>query len=405
MPARRRGALHRRLVWGLLGLSLLVAGLAGVGLWVSDAFIEDAAVRDLMERELSYMIGPHAPAGASSVHDALRFFDARSVPAQWRDYAAGYYEDLDIRGRSFNLLVRDTAGGKVYLLYDISFVESRETALAWAGFAVLVVLGLLAYAASRYLAERALAPLDDLVGQLAALDPDRRGERIALPADDSEMAVIADAINRYMAELDALVERERAFATAASHELRTPITVIQGAAETLALQSDAPALQRIERAVLLARHELDALLALSRVRETPRFEVLALETWLRELAEPHLAAAPGVALVWDCPAPVHREAPPGAVAAIFTNLLRNALRAARRTVTVRVRADGFAVEDDGPGVAPAALPHVFEPGFSGDDGGTGLGLYVAQALAQRFGWRLRLENRAGGGARASLDFA
>src|SRR3546814_7163815 len=98
------------------------------------------------------------------------------------------------------------------LLYDISFVETREQALAWVVFAALIAVAIFSLFASRWLASRALAPLDALVDQLAHLNPEQRGERIALPVDDSELAVIVDAFNSYMVELDALVERERAFA-------------------------------------------------------------------------------------------------------------------------------------------------------------------------------------------------
>ncbi|MFT4046807.1 MAG: HAMP domain-containing sensor histidine kinase [Solimonas sp.] len=407
MANRRRkpSSLHRRMVVGLVALSLLIASLASAGVWVSDTYIEDAAVRDLMERELSYMIGPHAPVTSSQAHDALRFFDGNDVPASLRVYKPGYHEDLQVDGRTFNLLVRETESGNVYLLYDISFVEEREEALAWSGMGALLLIGVLSYFVSRWLAHRALAPLDRLVDQLVALDPERRGERIALDIDDSELAVIVAAINRYMGELDAFVERERAFASAASHELRTPIAVIQGAAETLALQGEKPALQRIERAVKMMRHELEALLALSRVRDTPRFEDIDLERWLHDLAESYLETAPQASLAWDAQ-PARLSAPPGAIAAIFTNLLRNALRAVPHgTVTVHLRHDHFAVEDQGPGIAAAALPRIFEPGFSGRDGGTGMGLYIAQILATRFGWRLTIENRREGGVRGALHFA
>jgi signal transduction histidine kinase len=262
-------------------------------------------------------------------------------------------------------------------------------------------------AASRWLADRALAPLDRLVAQLRRLNPERRGERIELALhDDSELSVIVDAFNGYMVELDALVERERAFAAAASHELRTPIAVIQGAAETLALQGCPPALQRIDRAVAVVRHELDALLALSRVRESPPLVMLDLGDWLRELAEPYREMMPRATLHWDIDAPVRLETAPGAIAAVFTNLLRNALQAsADARVTVHLRDDHLIVDDEGPGIAAGDLPHVFEPHFRSRDGGTGMGLYIAQTLATRFGWRLAVENRPDrSGARAIWHF-
>ncbi|NGY06555.1 sensor histidine kinase [Solimonas terrae] len=407
MARRRRSTLHRRLVWGLVSLSLLIAVLASIGVWLSDKYIEDAAVRDLMERELSYMMGPHAPDRRQSAHDALRFFAGEQVPDSLKSYGPGYYEDLEIGGRSFNLLVRKTADdGNAYLLYDITFVETREQLLVWAAGASLIAVAVFSLLASRWLAQRALAPLDQLVDQLAQLNPERRGQRIDLQVEDSELSVIAEAINGYMVELDALVERERAFAAAASHELRTPIAVIQGASETLALQGSQPALKRIDRAVTMARHELDALLALSRVQESPRMVNLELRAWLRELAEPYLEVMPRAGLTWDAEFPVTLATAPGAIAAVFTNLLRNALQASPGAqVTVRLRADRIIVEDEGPGIAPADLPHVFEPRFRSRDGGTGMGLYIAQTLALRFGWNLTLVNRTPRGAVATLQFA
>src|SRR3546814_5728821 len=76
-------------------------------------------------------------------------------------------------------------------------------------------------------------------------------------------------------------------------------------------------------------------------------------------------------------APVTLVTAPGAIAAVFTNLLRNALYASvGAPVTVRLRADRLIVEDQGPGIAAHDLPHVFQPRFRSRDGGTGMGLYI-----------------------------
>src|SRR3546814_19460479 len=99
--------------------------------------------------------------------------------------------------------------------------------------------------------------------------------------------------------------------------------------------------------------------------------------------------------IWDLAAPVTLVTAPGAIAAVFTNLLRNALYASvGAPVTVRLRADRLIVEDQGPGIAAHDLPHVFQPRFRSRDGGTGMGLYIAQTLATRFGWRLTQIGRA-----------
>lgn len=398
----RPSALRRRLTWALAALTVGTALLVGLALWASDAYIEDAAVRDLMEQELDFLSGHSSPsAEAAAAHGTLRYFEQRAAPPELQTFSPGFHGDVVLGGREYAVLVRETdAGERVYLAYDESFVEHRERALGLvAGMVLLLVIGSSGSIARR-LAGQALRPLDRLVVQLEHLDPERRGERLALSDADSELQVFVDSMNQYMHKLDALVERERAFAAAASHELRTPLAVIQGATETLALAGETPALARVRRAVRQASTELDALLALSRLREAPASEHLQLVEFLHAIADSHIAdPAVRATLVWDAPQPVMLTAPPGAVAVIFGNLLRNALRAAGSgSVRIRVREDAVELHDDGPGVPADELPQVFEPGFRGRDGGSGMGLYIARVLAQRFGWQLSLDNHPQGGA-------
>jgi len=69
------------------------------------------------------------------------------------------------------------------------------------------------------------------------------------------------------------------------------------------------------------------------------------------------------------------------------------------TVRLEATADGFAVEDDGPGIDPAVRDQVFDPGVSDADGGTGFGLYIVRTIATAHGWEVVGTETAGGGAR------
>ena len=232
---------------------------------------------------------------------------------------------------------------------------------------------------------------------------DQRLRLIAV--DDPDLKVISDALNAYMARLDAVIERERAFSSAASHELRTPLTVISGALELLEAGAPDPKkpLARIGRAVAQAQADLDALLALSRLRESPPSRMLDLDRLLPEWAE--LDAPMSTRLRWRL-TPMRLIASPGSVHVIFSNLLRNAVRAAgpNGEVIIELGDRALRVIDNGPGVPTSELPLVFEPHFRGRDGGTGIGLYVARAMARRHGWQLTLANRDEGGAIAVLLF-
>ncbi|WP_424019277.1 ATP-binding protein [Halorientalis pallida] len=74
------------------------------------------------------------------------------------------------------------------------------------------------------------------------------------------------------------------------------------------------------------------------------------------------------------------------------------------TVTVQDTETGFAIEDDGGGFPAEVVDEVFEPGISGADAGTGLGLNIVRTLAEAHGWMVRATEGASGGARLEVDF-
>lgn len=408
------GHLRRRLTRTLIALTVASATVLSAFVWVTERWIERGSVETLLQRELDYLIrtgarssGGDLLASSHGLQPALRYYrPARDggLPAELGELEAGWHGDVEIGEQSFQVLIRDLAADdRVYLMHDISPLKARDQRLVGSFAFGLALVGLLAIWGARRVADEALTPLAKLVAQIRGLDPENGGARLQ-PEGDLELDVISDALNGYMAELDALIERERAFAAAASHELRTPLAVIRGAAELLEARPPDPSrpLARIQRAVAQAQEDLDALLALSRLRESQQTWALDLLRLLPEWAE---MDASGTRLVWRLQ-PATLTAAPGSVHVIFSNLLRNAVRAAGPDGEVIIELDQRALRviDNGPGIPNHELALVFEPHFRGRDGGTGIGLYVARAMARRHGWQLRLDNRDGGGAIAMLLF-
>lgn len=400
--------LRRRLATALVGLTTVSALLISIVFLGMERYVEQSTLGTLLQREMSYRVGANTvPAPGDLQGETLRFYrpalGGAVPPSRLSRLAPGSYNDRSIGEQHLFILVQHIAADDVaYLSYSDETMEVRERILFIALFVTLVLIALAGYLISARLARQTLAPLDGLVAALHALDPELRQQRLTPPAPDSELAVIADALNGYMQRLDELVERERAFSAAASHELRTPLAVIRGAAEVLESLAPSAPLARIQRAAVSASQDLDALLWLSRAGTAPTAEVLLLHVRLQGLCAQQIDIA---AIDWQL-APCTVTAPAGAVSIIVSNLLRNALRAAPRPGGVRVQLNSstLIVDDDGPGVPTDELPQVFAPHTRGHDGGTGMGLYIAATLAARLGWRLTLENRAGGGARASLHF-
>ena len=214
------------------------------------------------------------------------------------------------------------------------------------------------------------------------------------------------------------LRRQREFAADASHELRTPLTVIRSSVEHLERHRDEPvatvgsALEDIDDEVrhmtaivedllLLARSDSGAV-ALERV-PVDLGDVAA--DGASALGKP--ASDRGVRVEVD-PQPAVVVGDPARLRQLVMILVDNAIRHSPGggLVGVAVRAESggarLMVQDDGPGIRPEDLPHLFErfyraPGSPG--GGTGLGLAIAAWIVDRHGGRIEVTNRIEGGAR------
>jgi signal transduction histidine kinase len=359
--ALERLGLRGRLAAALTGLAVAASTLLAIAFWSGEKYLERTSLERLAEHE-QQQAAATLPSGRAASLD--------------------YSTDL-ARQRGYWLL-----------------------ALLLGGTALVAAV---AWWLSGRIARRSLRPLDELVEQIRGIDLERRDHRLSTDSRDPELKVIVAALNAHMAQLDAYVQRERAFAAAASHELRTPLMVIGGAAAVLGELPQVPpnVLRRIDRAVAQARRDLEALLALSRGREVEAGSRQRLDLLLPEIASLHAAADgdAGTRIHWDMPGPVERDVSAGALSIIFGNVLRNALRAARGgDVRIQVGAGAISVSDSGPGLPDDLIERPSQPLGVRSDGGSGLGLYIAQTLAHRHGWSLTLGRAEGGGARVELRF-
>jgi two-component system phosphate regulon sensor histidine kinase PhoR len=210
----------------------------------------------------------------------------------------------------------------------------------------------------------------------------------------------------------------RDFVANASHELRTPVAAIRGAAETLlsgALDDPKAARGFVEivhrQAERLSRLTQD-LLDLSRLESRQwRFEVVPvdLETLARTALELHGPAArlKGLALVSRVPPGLVALGDARALEQVLVNLVDNAVKyTATGGVTVSAEAHGedavLTVADTGPGIEPHHLARLFErfyrvdPGRAREAGGTGLGLAIAKHLVQGMAGEITVQSGAEG---------
>jgi signal transduction histidine kinase len=414
-----RSSLRRRLTWSLVGYVLLLSCAVLAHGYVVNERAEALVWESLLEAEFDHFIARSADPGYRwSDTETLALYEApvRPLPDALAALGPGVHDEVELDGGARVLLVRDVGGRRLALALDITDLEQRERELGMSmlvsALLVAVLLGLFA----AWGAGRLVRPLGDLAGQIAGLRPGRAEARVILPAAaTSELVVIADAVNGYLARNAEFVERERAFIDSASHELRTPISVIAGAAELASAQPGVPAkalekLQRIHRTTRDMEQLVSLLLVLAKdpARLARANDRIALGELLPEIVEDHraMAMAKGLQLVLaDVPA-CDLLAPVPVVQAAIGNLLRNAIEnSGDGLIQVRLLADAVVeIADPGQGMSPEEISAVYARAARGAarDGG-GIGLDLITRLCAHLGWGLAFDSRPAEGTTARLD--
>ncbi|MGI8855137.1 MAG: sensor histidine kinase [Thermomicrobiales bacterium] len=281
---------------------------------------------------------------------------------------------------------------------------------------------LIASGGGLFLAGRALAPVDRITRAAQAIEATGLHERLPEPPTGDEIGRLAQTLNALIARLEAAFARQRQFTADASHELRTPLTIMGGEVD-VTLRHDRTT-EEYRETLAGVRDEVTHmqvlvadLLLLARDDTTPPLpptviDLAGVASAVTEQLRPLAATRGQTIALHTTPAPVRGDADD--LARLARNILENAIRYTPRqgAITVTVRRDGamaaMAVADSGPGIAAAALPHLFDrfyradPGRNRAAGGTGLGLAIAQAIAHRHGGAISVTSAAGEGSTFTL---
>jgi two-component system sensor histidine kinase BaeS len=328
-------------------------------------------------------------------------------------------------GRQARAVVTQQADRRDELRDEISG-DTRDTALLVAAGLLAGLTGaLLLFSGLISSMRRPLEELVDAAGRLAAGDRSTRvevgglAETATLGTAFNEMAEELEQEEVRRAELDRLKDE---FVLTASHELRSPLTSVQGFAELLMLERDSLTPRQAETVEVIldnCRHLvrlLNDLLDLAR-SDAGRLSIRPQATEVAPLVEDVVRTmraqteAGGQALseqVEPGLPPIYVE--PDRIRQILVNLLTNAheyspegasIRVAARTVGAEVE---ITVSDDGPGIPAEQLEHIFERFTRGDAGltqrvgGTGLGLAISKSLADLHGGSIGAESTVGQGS-------
>ncbi len=315
--------------------------------------------------------------------------------------------------------VPSSAGTTVVVGRDLSSYRSAAWSLAASialvGFAALAV----AVGGGWFLAGRALVPVRRISRVAQAMVAGDLAARIQVERTESELEQVASALNQAFDRLGDALERQRRFTADASHELRTPVSVMRAELEWAlgcerTLKDYRESLEVCRRATARIEETVDALLsaaraeagAASEVREPVLLQSLSADVAgsLRPLAQERGVALDvrGSDVQVSADRTLLREA--------LSNVVANAIQYNKPggQVVIDVQGDEAAgrieISDTGIGIPEWAVPRVFDRFFRVDDsrgrgtGGAGLGLSVAQAIVTAHGGNLSCTSRMGSGS-------
>jgi heavy metal sensor kinase len=318
-----------------------------------------------------------------------------------------------------------TQDGKIFGVVQVGTTLSLvNTSLSTVGIALLIISPLvlvLGALVSFLLASRAFAPMKRVIQAARAIKAGDLRQRVPFPRAHDEVYQLTLTLNEMIDSLEQTFMRQRRFVADASHELRTPVTVIRSKTDLALLQVFPPEdYVGIFRAIHAEAERLGRLisdlLALAHADEGQVYlerEVVHLDLLVEAVAatvEP-LASEHGVALQVRTTAPVSVLGDEARLMQVVMNLLENAIRYSNPggNVLVAVHAKHaqacLTVHDTGIGIAPEHQPNLFDrfyqvdPARMGVEGGnSGLGLAIVDWIVKAHGGLIQVESQVGQGS-------
>ena len=423
--------LQRRISWALGALVALFVVAQGVLAYLSLEEQEDTLVDEIVLLETKRLVArvesgelkivPGIPEIALGGNFSAWLLagdqaDPASLPARSRALSAGPHRIYEA-DQVFHIVVAPTSLGRLIVQYDATLNEELVYEF---GIQLLIIGALcigLGIVLANILARLVVEPLKRLTERLARWAPGT--STLSTSSDNEETALLA-AFDRVRSSLEEAATRQREFAANIAHELRTPLAAVRTDIELAALSPQLAAdeharLSRAMATIDAAASTLESLHALSS-SQPGKLERIDLHELVEDAwsSLPQDGDAPPLRLVNEVPRGEVILSDRHALLTILRNLLRNAAEhAGRATCVVRRNGGGLTIADNGPGIAAADLPFVFERYFSGrlndaprqEASERGLGLAIAKQSAEVNGWRLSVESTPESGTCFSLNLS
>lgn len=291
-------SLSQRLKLTLISGFVVIALIAAIAL----VFISKSVEDHIFERQLQTIVKQYRNTPISqrkefSSVNLTIYSDLTQTPPRYQKQLialdVGFHDVEFAPYEEFHIAVIAEENSTLYFFYDVYDLEiSEESEIVIVE--ITLVLFLLLLIIVLYIFQRtinkAMSPMFKLIAQIKNSDSTTLNnfKNPGLSVNDQEVGLLYRTLDEYSQRLASFIDREREFTSFASHELRTPVTIIKGATELLEMQqqpSTVKQIQRIKRATQEMEDIINVLLSLARERQETNIELENISTLLNNLFE------------------------------------------------------------------------------------------------------------------------
>jgi len=338
------------------------------------------------------------------------------LPDEIKNLAPGLYPKMEIEGRenTVPIYVRDFDNNRLYLIFEGGNIDRLVGVFGLIPMSILLILIYTSSWIAYKLTWRAASPVLSLARDLRDSEPDNLSLDVSAKKFSGDTKELAEALEEYAKRIDVFVERERQFTADISHELRTPMTIIDGAAQFLEAESSisSKGLDRVKMIRRACRDMNDfssAFFLLAREQQANTEDV---KTNVTEIIEKQvikfdsLIDATNVEMVIDIQNDLIVDTHKKALEIIIGNILGNAIKYTEKgKIQISLKDNQVIVSDTGIGIPAELLPKLFERHIRGrglNQAGEGIGLAIVKRLCDQFHWDIEIQNKQSGGIKVIL---
>jgi len=332
----------------------------------------------------------------------------------------GRFETIRIRGqetlRLYTVPVYDPSTSKVIALIQagdsLSMVVAAQKQLWLSALAIGIVGSLLSILVGLVIFRQGFRPLDKIMSHIREMES--KNLRVGIPEEPrpSELQQLANTINNTLHRLDEAFRTREVFVASVSHDLRTPLTALQGQIDVLLMQPPIEtelrdSLERMAKEIRRLVRMTNNLLLNAQLESNPAF--VPSEVNLKELVDEVIKEAKpmaeSLAIKVSARKNIIASGDYDLLKQMILNVVENALKFTAKGGIIRIKLNRennyaiFAVSDTGAGIPQKYLTHVAEPFYKVDatrkfgSRGVGLGLAIVKQVVDLHGGQLKIHSR------------